>query len=295
MAFGKCAPFAAFSGIPLLVLALSTASAVETLDDTGLAAASGRDGIAIALDVDLTTDIVIHDTDGINVDGLSGYGYAGAVVIQDLSINATNGTADIADGILIRLAFDDRDADAPALDVDLHMPGTVIIETGTLGMANSRRDGGAGRDARTVRGIDGAVTAPWMDSAQIILGGARAHLRLAREGEGARIALYAELINGVVINNIAINDVTSGGSIGADQITLVDTGGKDLTVRAGLTVTGEGEGAIELLLTQIGSFANSIDVSLKRLYLGSVSAGYIGDIDILGLSMNGTTVAVRSL
>ncbi len=295
MAFGRFAPFAAVACFPLLALALapSTASAVETLDDTGLAAASGRDGIAIALDVDLTTDIVIHDTDGISNELQPGYGHAGAIVIQDLSINATNGTADIADGILIRLAFDDRDAEAPALDVDLHMPGTVIIETGTLGMANSRRDGGSGSAARTVRGIDGAATSPWMDSAQIILGGARARIRLAREGEGARIALYAEIINGIVINNIAINDITSGGSIGAGQMTLVDTGGNNLTVLAGLTITEEG--AIECALTQIGSLANAIDVSLKRLYLGSVSAGYIGDIDILGLSMNGTTVAVRSL
>lgn len=281
MAFIKLVLVAAIACVPL------AASAVETLDDSGLAAASGRDGIVIALDLDLTTDVVLHDTDGIGNELQPGYGHAGAVTIQDLSINATNATPGIADGIVVRIAVDDSDAGIPALNVDLQLPGMVTLETGTLGVANSRRDAGGG--AGVTRGIDGAMT-PWMDSAQIILGGASASLWLGREGDGARIRVYAEIVDGVVINNIALNDTNSGGTIGAGQVTLTDSGGSNLTVRADATVTEDA--AVDIALAQVGNLANGMDIRIKRLYFGSVPAGYIGDLDILGLNFNGTTVAV---
>lgn len=281
MIFGKLVLAAVFSCVPLMALA------VEPLDDERLSATVGREDILIAIDLDMTTDIVLHDTDGISAAFQPGYGYAGAIVSQGLSIVATNGTPNVADGMLIKISSGDGEALVPTLVIDVLLPGAVAIETGALSVANSRRDS----CEADIRGVEGELGAPWMDSAEILLSaGAEAHVELAHEDAGAGIELHARFIEGIVISNVALHDINSGGSIGFRQLSISDADGNDLTLRAKLRITEDA--AIAIALAQIGGASAGMNLHLSDVYLGALATGQLGDLDVLGFNMNGTTVTV---
>jgi len=60
MTFKKLALVTAIASAPF------SAFAAESLDDSILGSVTGQDGIAISLGLDVTTNAIIHDTDGID-------------------------------------------------------------------------------------------------------------------------------------------------------------------------------------------------------------------------------------
>lgn len=263
-----CVPAAAFSA--------------EVMDDSALAAATGQDGIAIALDLAVTTDTIIHDTNGINAGLQTSYANAGAIVIQGMSVTA-NGV-----NVQIDAGDNSASASAPILNVNVNLTGGITLVTGTMGVANSRRDNAAW-------GVDGAVT-NLMSSTSITVGATSLNIQLgATEPQGAMVRINATITGGVTLNNMAVNDAAHSGSIGMSSVTLIDNAGTDLTVDANVDVvnTGgvSGNGGLKIDVNQLGS-ATGMDVRIVGQYLGTTTAGYVGDIEVQKLDLSGTSIVI---
>jgi len=107
------------------------------------------------------------------------------------------------------------------------------------------------------------------------------------------IAINATVTGGVTLNGFGITDATGGstltaGTIGATSLTILDNGGTDLTVDIGIDVDAAG---LEIDINQLGS-ATGMDVRIVDQYLGSTSAGIIGDVEIQGLDLAGTLITI---
>lgn len=283
MTFKKLALVTAIACVPAATFA------VESLDDADLAATSGQDGIEIDLDLNVTTNAIVHDNDGIDASFATSYGAAGAIVITGMSI-ATNGVhVEIDAGDENGVA--DTTAVAPMLNVNVELTNAVTLSTGSIGIANSNRDDTGnpwGMNNNTVLISNSTLTIGATDL-NIQLGGDNDGVLLVdTEEQGNMISINASITNGLTISGMGINDITSGGTIGSSSLTLVDSGGSDLSVNVGIDVTSAG---LVIDINQLGS-GSGIDVQIVDQYLGTTTAGIIGDVELQGLNLAGTMVTI---
>lgn len=280
MTFKKLALASAIAMVPAMTFA------AESLDDASMSAATGQDGIQIALDLAVTTDTIVHDTNGINAAFQSSYTSAGAIVIQNMAISATNGTA-AADGVIVQIDAGDSNAStsmtAPVLNVNVAIAGSMTIATGSIGVANSRRDDGAW-------GVDGAVITI-MNTATIILGNTVANIQLGNEPQGAMIKLSTLINGGITILNSTLNDANSGGTIGSASMNMIDNGGANLTVSADIDVTAVD--GLRIRINQLGDAVNGMDIRIVDQYLGTTTLGMIGDVEMQRVNLAGTVIGIR--
>lgn len=277
MTFKKLALVAAIAAVPMGV------QAVETLDDAMLADVTGQDGVRVRLALDVTTDVIIHDLDGINAAYQAGYGFDGAIVMSGVGLN-TQGNNLVVD-------IDAGDSStapgtAPTLNINVTIPNGTTIQTGNLTVANSNRDDGAwGFEAAT----ESAVI---MQNATITLGTTQLNIQLGNEPQGNMISIVTAIAGGVSISNFALNDVggsISGGAIGAGLTTIVDNGGVNLNVDVGVDVdTASG---LVVTINQLG-LGTGIDVRMERQYLGTTTLGYVGDVELVGVTLDNNTIAI---
>lgn len=278
MTFKKIALVTAIAAAPFSVFA------AESLDDAMLSGVTGQDGIVINLDLDVTTNAIIHDTDGIDNVSTT-YSYDGAVIVTGLNINTQ--------GNDIRLEIDAGDSStasgtAPVLNINVAIPTGTAIQTGTLRVGNSNRDdaSGWGYEAGTVSGVI-------MSNATITLGATTANIQLGNEAQGYMIQVDTVITGGVSIANSTLYDAggaLTGGVIGSSIIQIVDNGGSDLTVDAGMDITAA-DGLL-ITLNQVGNAATGFDMRVERLYLGTTTLGYLGDVELTGVNLNGSTVSI---
>lgn len=271
MTFKKLALASAIALVPMATYA------VETLDDAALSETTGQDGIELVVNtLNLATDTLIHDTDGF-VDGAgSTYTSAGAIFIDDMSIVSSN----------VTIAIDAGDnnattsATAPALNVNVNLANGITITTGAIRVANSNRDDGSW-------GYTGA-TATIVNSATLTLGATQLDVQLGNEPQGDMISFNANITGGITMSGVGLTDVNSGGTIGSSTMTLVDSvGGTDLAVDIDINVTIAG------LVVDINTLGNGgMDVRIVDQYLGTTTAGIIGDIEMQGLNLAGTQVTI---
>ncbi len=278
MTFKKLALVTAIAAAPF------SAFAVESLDDAMLSGVTGQDGIAINLGLNVTTNAIIHDTDGIDNVSTT-HSFDGAIIVTGLNINTQ--------GNDIRVEIDAGDTTtavgtAPVLNINVDIPTGTTIQTGTLRVGNSNRDdaGGWGYEAASVSGVI-------MSNATITLGATTANIQLGNEAQGNMIQVDTVITGGVSISNSALNDAggaITGGAIGSSNILIIDNGGANLTVDAGMDVNAT-EGLV-ITLNQVGNAATGFDMRIERLYLGTTTLGYIGDVELTGVNLNGSTVAI---
>lgn len=282
MTFKKLALVSAIACAPAATFA------VEALDDADLAATSGQDGIEISLDLNVTTNAIVHDTDGYTGSYASSYGAAGAIVITGMSI--------VANDVIVNIDAADADgtadgtATAPVLNVNVDLSAGVSLTTGTIGVANSNRDDTGtpwGYNNNTVLVNSSTLTIGATDL-NIQLGGIDPGATLTAEPQGNMIRFDASITSGLTISGMGINDITSGGTIGSSSMTLVDNLGSNLTVDLGIDVTTAG---LEIDIISLGS-GTGIDVQIVDQYLGTTTAGTIGDIELQGLNLAGTLVTI---
>jgi len=258
--------------------------AVEALDDADLAATSGQDGIEIDLNLNVTTNAIVHDNDGIDASFAASYGAAGAIVITGMSINTSGVHVEIDAGDANGTA--DGTATAPVLNVNVELTNSITLSTGSIGVANSNRDDTGnpwGYNNNTVLINNSTLTIGATDL-NIQLGASG----LAAEPQGNMIRFDASITSGLTISGMGINDITSGGTIGSSSMTLIDTGGTDLTVDLGIDVSSAG---LVIDINQLGS-GSGIDVRIVDQYLGTTTAGTLGDVEIQGLDLAGTLVTI---
>lgn len=284
MNFKKLALAAAIATVP------AVGFSVETLEDTDLGSVTGQDGIEMAINIGvagIATDVYVHDKDGFSAvgAGTTGYSFDGAIVIDGLAI--------AVGGANITVAIDAGDfavsGGAPILNVNVTLPAALTISTGDITVANSQIDDGV--SARGVEDQSGVI----LSSMDIVLGSTTLNIQLGNEAQTGSLAgtdmivVNAAITGGLSVSNFALNDGSSGASIGMSSMTVEDAGaGTDLTVLADVNVTAAG---IVIGLGQLGS-GTGMSVEIVDQYLGTTTAGYVGDISLVGLNLNGTTITI---
>ena len=127
----------------------------------------------------------------------------------------------------------------------------------------------------------------------ITLGATTLNIQLANEPQGDMIALNTTITNGVSISNFALNDAggtVNGGGISVDSLSVVDSGGANLSVDAGINVSATG---LVVRVDQLGDATNGADVRLAGVTLGdSATAPSLGDVELVGLNLNNTVVTI---
>lgn len=301
MTFKKIALAAAIASVSM------SAFAVESLDDAALSDATGQDGLTISLDLNVQTDTIIHDTDGVSgIAGVTSYTAAGAIVIDDMAIRS-NGivvTIDAGDDVNVAASA----SAAPMLNVNVDLANGITIITGAIGVANSRRD-------EADWGINGnAINI--VNTMTIVLGATSLNIQLGNEQQGthaaytynqapysgtagdpviaadastAMIQLDATITGGIQLGSMGINDANSGGTIGNTLTQIVDNGGTDLNIDVEVNVTTAG---LNVYIYQLGDLERGADIRITDQYLGSTSAGIIGDIEMQGLQLRGTNITI---
>ncbi len=276
MKFKKLALAAAVAALP------ATGFSMEAMEDSALSGVTGQDGISIAINTNLAASLIVHDTDGIPTSVTAGHDNAGALIMDDFQINTG--------GNNITLDIDAGDSDvagtAPVLNVEVGIPNATVITLGSVDIANSNREG--------------VPTDPWgvddtnrvddvLNLGSITLGATTLNIQLANEPQGDMIALNTTITNGVSISGFALNDANSGGGISVGTLSVLDSGGTNLSVDAGVNVTASG---MTVRLDQLGDATNGADVRLAGVNLGDGSGPNLGDIELVGLNLNNTVVTI---
>lgn len=278
-----------------------------------IAAGFGTATYSGALTID---NVFIHDKDGVN--GLTAgnpptavvplaNSAAGAIVLGNP--NGTNGLV-IAGSAGIKVDIDaDSNAGDPLLNVKVKLPTTLTVRTGDIGVATSNRLNGTLASNTVLRGIDAAKYNKILNSIDIELGGTELNIQLGAEAQGAMIKVAGSITNGLTISGLELFDTktgtaanlstgvlgTKGGSIYVGKINVQDSGaGTDLTLAVDIDVSSNG-----LIMTMGGS--TKTDILMNDVRLGNVGAvagtnwdttKSIGDVEIVGLAMAGTKIAV---
>ncbi|MGB2248570.1 MAG: DUF6160 family protein [Alcanivorax sediminis] len=290
MGFKKLALAAAVAAAPMSALAL------EPMQDEALSAVTGQDGISIGITTPaagISMDVLVHDMDGLGtpttpVAGLSGD--SGAIYVDNMSVNTNGGeiTVDIdADG----------NGGTAVLNVAVGIPTNTLIKTGDISVVDTDGIGGTAEVAGTAL----------LNSMDITLGATTLNIQLGNDPQGSMIAMNTTIGGGITIGAIgdtigdfSLNDTTgsatattaAAGSITADQVVISGADGgaatnADVGVNMGIDVDG-GDGLV-IDITSLGS-ATGLDIAMTDLALGTGTP--IGDVEILGLSLNGTRITV---
>ena len=73
-------------------------------------------------------------------------------------------------------------------------------------------------------------------------------------------------------------------------LSITDNGGTgDLTTNIGVDVAANG---LVITMTQLGDATNGINLTMAGVAMGNASAASIGDVEIIGLNLNGDTIRV---
>lgn len=275
MTFKKLALASAIAMVPTIGFS------VENLDDAMLSGVTGQDGIEVEINTNgaIGGDIYIHDKDGLTGTPSSTYSFDGAIVIDNFSIDASI-TLNIDAGDSAQAGSD------PVLNVGVVLTGTTTINTGAISVANSERDDSGWGIATNTGTI--------LSNTVITLGATNMNIQLGNEPQGNMIALDTVVTGGLTLTNFALNDAggsLSGGAIGAASMTILDNGGTDLTVDAGVDLTSAG---MVISLNQLGGTSGSgMDIRIVDQYLGqTATAGIIGDVTVVGLDLSGSTITI---
>lgn len=291
------------------------AMAMQALDDAQLASATGQDGITLTIKppvkpfaaltagaggVIAIDNIYVHDKGGLAAaDG--GTDTSGAITLDGFAI-AGNAP------IVVKIDADGNAGDA-FLNVNVALPSELIIRTGAIGVAESNRNVG---DAATVKGIVAGSQNQILDSIDVKLGGATLNIQLGSEAQAGNvnattmIKAGGTITNGLSITGLTLRDSagiapsatnlgTTGGAIYIGEILVTDTASANLTIATDIDVSASG-----LVLTVGGG---KTDVMLADVRLGTInkiagaldtatSAASLGDVEIVGLDMVGTQIAV---
>lgn len=267
-----------------VIAAASTASyAMEAMDDSAMSATTGQDGLTIDLSTDLSLNMYIHDTDG-----FTGATDSGAIGIKNIVMSSDGAGGNVGIRILIDAGADVATATAPVLQVGVSTTTTTVLALGNLTVANSNRTAvggswGVTSETGTLMNLGTLTIAPTSNLLNIQMG---------NELQGSWMRLATSFTGGININSFSINDAgggVSGGGI-SGNLQIVDTGGgANLTATLGIDASATG---LVIGVTQLGTAAGGVDVRLADLKLGAAATTPIGDVEIIGLNLNGSTITV---
>ncbi len=313
----------------LTALGVSAATMAAIDDLGGVAAVNGTAGNFKGLSI---TQIVMHDDDGVATAGL-GYAAnrnSGAMVIGDGT--AADSTVLFADDKLPIIIDIDTVGDTSAaagnqsmLNVKISLPtlavklGAVYVSNSNAAVAGFDKDGTVTAGSLEVNGTsqDGGTGIKISNAMEIILGASTMNIQLGSEtqtlgGISSMILFQGSLTGGLTINNSSLIDAggaITGGQISMESLKITDNAGANLSVIAGINVeddlnniaaltgaayTGPAatEGGLVITLFQFGN-AGGADIAITNQKLGSATAQDLGDMQIIGLKLAGTSLIIR--
>jgi len=261
-------------------------------------------------------------------DGMIGSRNSGSIVIGNGSaedatvvytddnkpISITVNTSNILSGVVIN--------QQPSLVLKVDTP-KLVIKTGDIYVSNSNsaaagitKDGALNYGSNTVLGTnqDGATGVKIMENAEIILGEAKinAEIKLNRNqiinyltedgyayNSSMSINVDAEIKDGLTINGLDLIDAGSeirNGHLKIDSIRIADSGSTNLTANLSINVENFSRSSLDglgLMINRIGDLDRGLDMTLDGVRLGHPEAPKIGDVELVGIKLNGTTLSVR--
>ena len=280
MGFKKLALAVAVAAAPMSALAL------EPMQDEALSAVTGQDGISMNIDVpSLSLAVNVHDNDGIGTDGPYGIGTpgAGAIVIGN-PLGTANGPANLtlatgAGGIDVKIDADNN-GDSPVLNVNVTIPTGTTINTGDISVATSN---GMGTDIAN-------QSSTILDSMAISLGQTTMNIQLGSEPQGDMIALNTTISGGINISGFSLNDATAGtgGALSAASIAITGTAEANGDITTAMGVNLDSTDGLVIDIDTLGT--SGLNLAITDLALGNGTS--IGDVEVIGLNLNGTQIAV---
>lgn len=288
--------------VTAMLAATSGAFAMEAMDEEALAATTGQDGITINLATSAKVDVIIHDKDGFAAP-TPARPDSGAIVLRGIALGTgVDGTTGAVTGkALVKIDVDAGSTAATATDATLNIgvtlgtagatPVNTVVDLGSLRVANSNRTAaGVGWGL-----VASSESAELLDLGQLTIGGgATMNIQLGNEPQGHLIVLKAVLNGGLTLSNVALNDVggtLTGGSIRVGALGITDNGGLDLTTNIGVDATTNG---LVVSVTQLGNATTGVNMTMADVKIGDLAtAASIGDVEIIGLNMNGDTITIR--
>jgi hypothetical protein len=260
--FTKLALVSAIAAMPM------SGFAMEALDDSTLSAVTGQDGIRIVMGTDISADIVIHDKDGLTGGAYNG---AGAIILDGFGLTLGGGS------VTVDIDAGSQAAGNAVLNIAVTTPANMTLALGNLQVAASNGASGTGN-----WGIDGNATTI-ANLGSLTLGATSLNIQLGAEPQGNMIATSATITGGISLANFSLNDVNSGGAISMTNLSILNNGGTDLNVVAGINATA---GGLVINVTQFGDATNGADLRITDLVLGGGAA--VGDIEIQRLDLTGS-------
>ena len=282
----------------LLVSAISLAStsafAMQSLDDDSLSDTTGQAGITIGITTPaagISYGMNIYDTDA----------FGSLANVGVLTIGANTKASLSTGGNPINLVIDAGSGAAgasPVLNIAISIPTGTVIHTGDIGVAGTATAKGV-----AAVGVFGATVnnSKFLDDMTITLGATTATMQL---GSGATNLLNIATSmtgGGLTINNFALTDnaPTFGGSIFASKIQVVNKGSTpNASATLGVAATADvTSSALSIGLTTLG-VAGATAASGADVYMTSVGFGTsgttptIGDVSVIGLNLNGSTITI---
>ena len=144
------------------------------------------------------------------------------------------------------------------------------------------------------------------------MGASTTVIQLGNEAQGAMIVANSTLVGGLAIKNFSLfdNDGSASlggavsGSISVGELKVTNNGTNTADLKVNVKVDAVGAGAplgegLYVSMTQVGD-GTGIDVALNNVGIGGYTAltgvstaAVIGDIQLLGLDVSGTTMIIR--
>lgn len=266
------------------IAAISTSSfAMQSMDDESLSATTGQDGLTINIDnANLAAfTMIVHDTDGF----ATGNTFDGGIKISNIDVGQLDLTIEVDAG-----ATGVSTTDA-TLQAKIYNGTALSVNLGTLTVGNSNRDAltpgwGVSSESSTIASLGtltiGATTA----------GAPLLTVQMGNEPQGAWMKLKPVFTGGLSLTNFTLYDTTVAATYGVKvgTLSIVDNGGANLTADISINATVNG---LEMTTTQLGNATTGMDVRMSGVVLGTVAtAASIGDVEIVGLNLNNTTIAI---
>lgn len=274
----------------------ANAMALQSMDDEALSAATGQDGITISLTGNIgsaTTKMVIHDSNGYAAltspvtPAVTALGFtaataadAGAIVLDGFNIDLGGSGLD--------LIVDAVGGTDPVLNVNIKLPASVTVNTGTIYVADS----GGIAAAAAAQYVD-ADKEKILDPVSIVLSNASLNVQLGNAPQGAMMKLTGTMTGGITINNLSLYQPTTvtpiaGTTLGQAgihmaSVNVASAGSADFNLTGNINATDTG--------LQISGLGNA-DIRVTDLKLGhKTNAAVMGDIALLGLTLPTVTIS----
>lgn len=279
------------------------AMAMQALDDSALSAATGQDGITIAIKPPTNTDaaavtagfsnaividsVIVRDKDGIGattVHGITaGAANQGAIQLGTIGNTADSLKIETSGEIVVKIDAASNGGNAvggvPVLNINVALPTQMKVTTGDIYVTSS---------AGFASG-QGTARAKVLDSISVSLGGAALNIQLGNDVQGAMIKASGTITGGLTISNLALRDNTgttgtNAGAVFIDNVIIRSAGVANLVLDAEIDATSTG-----LVITTNGNN----DVFLQDVRLGATNtAASIGDVELIGIQSSGTEIRI---